>query len=88
MIDPTVHLPDGLAGVEFVACHKKCLRQTWKLLNSPEAADAHLQSAKVLARQSRASEARVAFQRCAGSKDERESTLAKECQRLLRELSP
>jgi type IV pilus assembly protein PilF len=54
----------------------------------PEAADAHLQSAKVLARQSRASEARMAFQRCAGSKDEREAGVARECQRLLKELSP
>ena len=54
----------------------------------PETADAHLQSGKILARQTRATEARLAFQRCAGSKDERESTLAKECQRLLRELSP
>jgi type IV pilus assembly protein PilF len=54
----------------------------------PETADAYLQSGKILARQTRASEARVAFQRCAGSKDERESSVAKECQRLLRELNP
>ena len=54
----------------------------------PDAADAFLQSGKILARQTRAAEARVAFQRCAGSKDERESGVARECQRLLRELSP
>jgi Tfp pilus assembly protein PilF len=54
----------------------------------PDTADAHLQSGKILARQTRASDARVAFQRCAGSKDERELTVARECQRLLRELTP
>ena len=54
----------------------------------PETADAHLQSGKILARQTRAAEARLAFQRCAGAKDERESNVAKECQRLLRELNP
>jgi type IV pilus assembly protein PilF len=54
----------------------------------PETADAHLQSGKILARQTRAAEARLAFQRCAGAKDQRESSVAKECQRLLRELSP
>jgi type IV pilus assembly protein PilF len=54
----------------------------------PEAADAYLQSGKILARQTRASEARVAFQRCAGTKDERETGVARECQRLLRELTP
>jgi len=54
----------------------------------PDTADAHLQSGKILARQTRAAEARVAFQRCAVSKDERQSNVAKECQRLLRELTP
>jgi type IV pilus biogenesis/stability protein PilW len=54
----------------------------------PETADAHLQAAKMLARQSRASEARVAFQRCASTKDEREAGVARECQRLLKEMSP
>jgi type IV pilus assembly protein PilF len=54
----------------------------------PDKADAHLQSGRILARQTRAAEAKLAFQRCAGSKDERESSVAKECQRLLRELSP
>ncbi|HWE26273.1 MAG TPA: tetratricopeptide repeat protein [Myxococcales bacterium] len=53
----------------------------------PETADAHLQTAKVLARQSRAAEARLEFQRCAGSKDEREAGVARECQRLLQELA-
>jgi Tfp pilus assembly protein PilF len=54
----------------------------------PETADAHLQSGRILARQTRAAEARVAFQRCAGSKDQREVSVAQECQRLLRELTP
>jgi type IV pilus assembly protein PilF len=54
----------------------------------PDTADAHLQSAKIFARQSRAAEARLEFQRCAGSKDEREAGIARECQRLLKELSP
>jgi type IV pilus assembly protein PilF len=53
----------------------------------PDAADAHLQAGKVLARQTRAAEARLEFQRCAGSKEERESGVARECQRLLKELS-
>ena len=54
----------------------------------PETADAHLQSGRILARQTRAAEARVAFQRCAGSTDQREASVARECQRLLRELTP
>jgi type IV pilus assembly protein PilF len=54
----------------------------------PDAADAYLQSGKVLARQTRAAEARVAFQRCAGAKDEREAGVARECQRLLKDLAP
>jgi type IV pilus assembly protein PilF len=53
----------------------------------PDAADAHLQAAKILARQSRAAEARVEFQRCAGAKNERDAGIAHECQRLLRDLS-
>src|SRR5438477_173497 len=54
----------------------------------PDVADAHLQAGKILARQTRAAEARLEFQRCAGSKDEREAGIARECQRLLPELSP
>ena len=54
----------------------------------PATADAFLQSGKILARQTRAAEAKVAFQRCADSKDDRETSVAKECQRLLRELTP
>jgi type IV pilus assembly protein PilF len=54
----------------------------------PATADAFLQSGKILARQTRAAEAKVAFQRCAESKDDRETGVAKECQRLLRELTP
>ena len=53
----------------------------------PEAADAHLQAAKILTRQSRATEARLEFQRCAGAKSERDAGIARECQRLLKELS-
>jgi Tfp pilus assembly protein PilF len=54
----------------------------------PDTADAHLQAGKILARQTRAAEARLEFQRCAGSRDEREAGIARECQRLLRDLSP
>ncbi|HYZ88429.1 MAG TPA: social motility TPR repeat lipoprotein Tgl [Myxococcales bacterium] len=54
----------------------------------PDVADAHLQAAKILARQSRAAEARLEFQRCAGAKNERDAGIARECQRLLKELSP
>jgi type IV pilus biogenesis/stability protein PilW len=54
----------------------------------PDTADAHLQAGKILARQTRAADARLEFQRCAGSRDEREAGIARECQRLLRDLSP
>jgi type IV pilus assembly protein PilF len=54
----------------------------------PDIADAHLQTARILARQSRAAEARLEFQRCAGAKNERDAGIARECQRLLKELSP
>ena len=54
----------------------------------PEAADAHLQSGKILARQTRAAEARAEFQRCTEGKDEREAKVRLECQRLLKELVP
>jgi type IV pilus assembly protein PilF len=54
----------------------------------PDTADAFLQTGKILARQTRAAEARAAFQRCAGSKDERETKVALECQRLVKELTP
>ena len=53
----------------------------------PDTADAHLQAAKVLARQSRAAEARLAFQRCAASKDERQVGTTRECERLLKDLT-
>ena len=54
----------------------------------PEVADAHLQSGKILARQTRAAEARAEFQRCTESKDEREAKARMECQRLLKEMAP
>jgi type IV pilus assembly protein PilF len=77
----TIHAERGelkTAGESFAKYAASC----------PDTADAFLQTGKILARQTRAAEARVAFQRCAGSKDERESGIARECQRLLRELTP
>jgi type IV pilus assembly protein PilF len=52
----------------------------------PEEADAHLLSGKILARQTRALEAREEFQRCAQTKQARDENIRTECQRLLREL--
>ncbi len=52
----------------------------------PDVADAHLQSGKMLARLSRASEARAEFETCAASKIERDAKVAGECARFLKEL--
>jgi|GEM_PF-213759 len=52
----------------------------------PDVADAHLLSGKLLARLSRATEARAEFERCAASKSEREAKVAGECARFLKEL--
>jgi type IV pilus assembly protein PilF len=52
----------------------------------PEALDAHLNLGKALARQSKAAEARAEFERCAAAKDDRDATVASECQRFLKQM--
>lgn len=52
----------------------------------PDVLDAHLQSGKVLARLSRAAEARAEFQRCAVAKQERDKPVASECAKFLKEM--
>ena len=52
----------------------------------PDVGDAHLLLGKVLARQQRAKEARLEFERCAIAKDERDKPVASECARFLKEL--
>jgi type IV pilus assembly protein PilF len=52
----------------------------------PDVGDAHLLFGKVLARQQRAKEARLEFERCAIPRDEREKSIASECARFLKEL--
>jgi regulator of sirC expression with transglutaminase-like and TPR domain len=52
----------------------------------PDVPDAHLQSGKVLARLSRAQDARAEFERCATVKDEKDRPVAQECSRFLREM--
>ena len=48
--------------------------------------DGHLQSGKVLARQSKAAQARAEFQRCAVAKDEKDKPVATECAKFLKEM--
>jgi type IV pilus assembly protein PilF len=52
----------------------------------PEALDAHLNLGKVLARQAKAPEARVEFERCAVAKEDKDQTVAAECQRFLKQM--
>ena len=52
----------------------------------PDKFDAHLMLGKVLARQQRAKEARLEFERCAIPKQEQDKPVASECARFLREL--
>ena len=52
----------------------------------PDVPDAHLQSGKVLARQSKAAQARAEFQRCAVAKDEKDKPVATECAKFLKEM--
>src|SRR5262249_2728140 len=52
----------------------------------PEGPDAHLQSGKVLARQSKAGQARAEFEACAGVKDEKDKPVAAECAKFLKEM--
>ena len=53
----------------------------------PEVADAHLLFGKVLVRLSRAPEARAEFKQCAVAHGDRDTALAAECARLLKELN-
>ena len=52
----------------------------------PEVPDAHLQTGKVLARQSKAAQARAEFERCAVVKDDKDKPVAAECAKFLREM--
>jgi Tfp pilus assembly protein PilF len=52
----------------------------------PDVPDAHLQSGKVLARLSKAAEARAAFQRCAVPKQDKDKPVSAECAKFLKEL--
>jgi Tfp pilus assembly protein PilF len=52
----------------------------------PDVGDAHLLFGKALARQQRAKEARLEFERCAVPKQDRDKPIASECARFLREL--
>jgi tetratricopeptide (TPR) repeat protein len=52
----------------------------------PETFDAHLLLGKVLARQQRAKEARLEFERCAVAKQDKDKPVASECARYLKEL--
>ena len=52
----------------------------------PDVPDAHLQSGKVLVRQSKATQARAEFERCAVAKDDRDKPVAVECAKFLKDL--
>ena len=52
----------------------------------PDVADAHLQSGKVLVRQSKAAQARVQFEHCAAAKDAKDKPVAAECAKFLKDL--
>jgi Tfp pilus assembly protein PilF len=52
----------------------------------PDVPDAHLQSGKVLARLSKAAEARAEFARCSVVKDEKDKPVAAECAKFLKDL--
>jgi type IV pilus assembly protein PilF len=52
----------------------------------PDVPDAHLQSGKVLARLSKAAQARAEFERCAVVKDEKDKPVAAECAKFLKEM--
>ncbi len=52
----------------------------------PDVPDAHLQSGKVLARQSKAAQARAEFERCAVVKNDKDKPVAQECQKFLKEM--
>jgi len=52
----------------------------------PDVGDAHLNFGKVLARQSKAQQARAEFERCAIPRDDKEKPVASECARFLKEM--
>jgi Tfp pilus assembly protein PilF len=52
----------------------------------PDVPDAHLQSGKVLVRQAKAEQARSEFERCAVVKNEKDKSVAQECQKFLQDL--
>ena len=52
----------------------------------PDVPDAHLQSGKILARQSKAAQARAQFERCAVARDDKEKPIAAECAKFLKDL--
>jgi Tfp pilus assembly protein PilF len=52
----------------------------------PDVGDAHLMLGKVLARRSKAAEARLEFQRCAVAKQDRDKPVAAECAKFLKEM--
>ena len=52
----------------------------------PDVPDAHLQSGKVLARLSKAPQARAAFERCATVKNDKDKPVAAECAKFLKEM--
>ena len=56
------------------------------VVECPDVADAHLQSGKVLARQSKASQARAQFEHCAAAKDAKDKPVAAECAKFLKDL--
>jgi Tfp pilus assembly protein PilF len=52
----------------------------------PDVADAHLNFGKVLARQSKAKEARAEFERCSVPRDDKDKPVAAQCAQLLHEM--
>jgi Tfp pilus assembly protein PilF len=52
----------------------------------PDVPDSHLQSGKVLARLSKAAQARAEFERCVAVKDEKEKPVVAECAKFLKDL--
>ena len=52
----------------------------------PDVPDAHLQTGKVLVRQSKATQARAEFERCAVAKDDKDKPVAVECAKFLKDL--
>ena len=75
----TIYAEEGKleqAGASFARYAESC----------PDVPDAHLQAGKVLARQSKAAEARAEFGLCAAAKNEKDRSVASECARFLQQL--